>query len=92
MKKLSRGARKHIRLEKARIRRVVFDIQEQKKQIAALYEPKVHIRVEPKAKPDKKAKPAETSSKSKKQVKKPAKNPPAGSAKKAQKVSKKTKK
>jgi hypothetical protein len=36
-KKLSRGIRKHIRKEKARIRREVFDIKEQERLIKELY-------------------------------------------------------
>lgn len=38
MKKLSRGIRKYIRQEKARIRREVLDVEEQKRLINQLYE------------------------------------------------------
>jgi len=38
MKKLSKGIRKYIRKEKARIRREVLDIKEQKRLIKELYE------------------------------------------------------
>ncbi len=38
MKKLSKGIRKYIRKEKARIRREVLDIEEQKRLIKELYE------------------------------------------------------
>jgi len=37
LKKLSRGIQKYIRKEKSRIRREVFDIQEQEKLIKDLY-------------------------------------------------------
>ena len=37
-KKMPKSIRKHIRKEKARIRRVVFDIKEQEKLIEKLYE------------------------------------------------------
>lgn len=37
-KKLPKSIRKHIRKEKARIRREVFDVEEQKKLISKLYE------------------------------------------------------
>jgi len=37
-KKLSKGIRKYIRKEKARLRREVFDIEEQKKLIQELYQ------------------------------------------------------
>jgi hypothetical protein len=37
-KKLSKSIRKHIRKEKARIRREVFDIEEQKRLINELYQ------------------------------------------------------
>lgn len=36
MKKMPAGIRKHIRFEKARIRREVFDIKQQEKMIAEL--------------------------------------------------------
>lgn len=36
-KKLARGIRKHIRREKARIRRDIFDVKEQKRLIDELY-------------------------------------------------------
>lgn len=35
--KISKGYRKYIRQEKARIRREILDIEEQKKQIESLY-------------------------------------------------------
>ncbi len=35
--KIPNSTRKHIRKEKARIRRTVFDLEEQKKQIEKLY-------------------------------------------------------
>jgi len=38
MKKLPKSVRKHIRKEKARIRREVFNVQEQEKQIQELYQ------------------------------------------------------
>jgi len=37
MKKLPKSIRKHIRKEKARLRREVLDVQEQERQIAQLY-------------------------------------------------------
>jgi len=37
-KSLPKGIRKYIRKEKARIRREVFDVEEQEKQIKELYE------------------------------------------------------
>ena len=43
MKKMPRSIRKHIRKEKARIRREVLDLQEQKKLIEKLYEDKRYI-------------------------------------------------
>lgn len=41
-RKLPKSIRKYIRKEKARIRREVFDIKEQKRLIKELYEPPHH--------------------------------------------------
>lgn len=38
MKKLSKGIRKYIRKEKARIRREILDIEEQERSVKELYE------------------------------------------------------
>ncbi len=91
-KKLSKSLRKHIRTEKARIRREFFDKKEQEKKIEKLYNPDKPVK---KAKPsssakataDKEGKKVEkkkssstSADKAKKETKKEV-NPPAGGKK-----------